>query len=639
VEETESGLRLTLVCAEPVFNGEASGIDLRICLELKTGGKALLMKVLLDNRGRYEIRDLGLGCSGIGAPDENSFLALPSIYFGTLWRNPVGNMKRQTILWGGARQRADILASILQTDGLADTIPKDALQRLLNYQDASSVVLAYPGQSEDGMLGGWADYYGPGGGLGVGYLNRREYAMKLVVGAPGDSLSLRWHHFDLQGTMMGGRYPLEPGASFSSDYLMMVPHAGDWHRTADAYREEYAGAFAGDYVDWEETSPLAKETDLVFHYLAADRNNKTVNSFAAIAQDVENKIKLYGILPENVMVWIAGQGRHGHDNGNPDFFEMNEGAGGLSGIVKMMRRLQAAGVKAIQFYAHPYISDPELAENHVPEADTGLPFNWAGRKIGQLVCPYNRPWLKMWRERIVARLNEIGGTGIQIDQSPQQFAVCGRGGHLHGQDSLERLSANSKGIQAIVKVIRENAAREDVFIMSESAHDIQTRNMDIWQNRSGAEQPSQIARYTFPYRLLLNVDCSTAEGLMDAFAMGEIIVGQISLGTLRSPDITPFTDIIRETARIRRELREKRAPGFPYGFADRSGLEMSSSSLGGYVYRDDTGITVLYYAKEPVNGGLITVDGTALGFPDLRVDIAVDMNGDTMNYRIISVGE
>lgn len=636
LEETDNGLRVVFVYEYLKMQGIDTFINLRVYVQIQSGIESISVHAKIDNHGKYEISDLSLGCGGLNIPygDKNTFLAIPTVYFGTIWPDPLETIEACTIHCGQMKKRNEIRREITASD------------------ENSTVLFGYPGQSEDGLLSGWVDYYTKTGGIGVAYLNRQEYAMKLTVSKIRGNLDIRWHHFDLSGTMMGGVYPLEPGKSFTTDTMIITLHDGDWHRMADIYRNEFESTFRNDYVDWRTTSTLAKQIDLVFHYVMVDRDNNVIIHFEDIDRDIEEKIGWYGVKPENILVWIAGQGSHGHDRGNPDFFPCNEKLGGNQAAKDMLAKLHRLGVTNILYYTHPYISDPTHANYHVPQAEIGKPFHWAGRRLGNLVCPYNMPWLKMWEESILPGFNELEGTGIQIDQAAQQFAVCQTDGHLHANGSTERLAANSKGLQSIVNVIRNHSRNPDVFIMSESAHDIQCRNMDIWQVRSGNSYASEIGRYGFPYRILLNVDSClySAVEMLDSFARGEIICGQLITIAKRFSEIPSDTldnlaphvkaggntliPILRQAMDIRSELRAIHAPGFPFGFRDKIGLETSDSNCVGYVFRDESGVTILCYAKDAVNG-VLRYDGQSDDRPGLQKDIPIVLKKHGIAYYVL----
>ena len=136
--------------------------------------------------------------------------------------------------------------------------------------------------------------------------------------------------------------------------------------------------------------------------------------------------------------------------------------------------------------------------------------------------------------------------------------------------------------------------------------------MDIWTTtpgyyaKKGGELKREIVRYSVPYHLCANVGPSTAEDANYTFVNGFISWANTS-GTKE------VMAAQRQFAKLRRELRTTKAPGFPYGFKDTVGLQSSDPNLVARSYRSDDGISVLYFAKEDLEAN-VTVDTTAIGF-------------------------
>ena len=82
-------------------------------------------------------------------------------------------------------------------------------------------------------------------------------------------------------------------------------------------------------------------------------------------------------------------------------------------------------------------------------------------------------------------------------------------------------------------------------------------------------------------------------------------------------------------------MRDIKAPGFPYGFRDTLGLTTGTTNLVARTYRDDKGITVLYYAKQDVDT-TVTVNKKDLGFLDEGEEsFPVSLKKDNAGYQVL----
>lgn len=602
------------------------GIKIRVLLSINDDEGFLRSKLEVQNSEKCEICDLFLGVSSFGFDVQETVMTLPDIYFGKF---------------------------------------KKLSEINLNHLVCGETVYCYPGQG-DGLSAAWVDFSCGGQGIAIACLDKQELPIKLSLSQDNEDMNVRWHYFDLTKTKLGGDtagpentttfepdenytgiFAMEPGCSFSTDEFLIIPHSDDWHEVADIYRSEYEKVFKGNYLGWNQTSGLAKNIDVFLHYIMLGRDGKLVKRFDQVLSDVKQVTGKIGANPENVMVWIAGQGSCGHDNRNPDFFPPHPSTGGMEGLLLMMKQLKDFGIKGVMFYLHPYANHPE-ANFYVPQADMGRTFNWAGVKLGNQACVDCSQWLDMWREKICPYVAEAEATGVQLDQSPQSFMVCDRSDHLHGSDHVSAMAANSKGMQKIVEVMRQNCGCPDLFVMSEFGNDLLTRNMDIWQYHNLNNVNVEVLRFTFPYRLTLSYgDTNTVDGLNQRLINGTIMGVYADVGkatnwfgdNIQENDTSGWQisdellEIYSQAVRIRRELREKKAPGFPYGFRHDVGVKVTDPNLVVRVYKNDEGVTLLYYAKKTVNTK-ISLDEQIFNQLSLRkVDVSL-LEGEAA-YKII----
>lgn len=141
---------------------------------------------------------------------------------------------------------------------------------------------------------------------------------------------------------------------------------------------------------------------------------------------------------------------------------------------------------------------------------------------------------------------------------------------------------------------------------SEGGSDVGARYFDLWE--AGGKSPFEIVRYTHPDKLIV-LFASDAEDINRAFIYGMVVLRGVD--ALTPPEMV---DAVRKYVELRRQIRERKAPGYPYGFRDDRGLSISTPSVVAKVFSDSRGITVTYYATEAASTEL-SINGQMLGQP------------------------
>jgi len=352
--------------------GNSTGVKLTVYITLKDKADYFLIKAKVENNGKYGITNFFSGWGGLVADvcREKEHLAVPDWSFGTIWYNPRDSFKER------------------ETFG-------------------------YPIMGGMGCLdAGWIDLYGEKGGIGIGYLNKQRLTMFFNIQAQNEGMGINWRLFNLtdpkaeeEWDIVGGIYPLRPGESFTTDPWILAPHAGDWHRMADIYRQEHEEVFKGEYVTWEETSETAKNIDLAVFYEVFNVRGwppfykpHTNTKFTDVPAAIERCIKKSKIDPKNLVVSVLGHSIHWCMY-LPDWFPCAPEAGGDEGCKAMIAELRKMGVEAIMFYTHLHYNHPK-ANDYVAEADTGYDHqneNW--KQIGNVACVAHETWQKLWEEK------------------------------------------------------------------------------------------------------------------------------------------------------------------------------------------------------------------------------------------------
>ncbi len=590
--------------------GSRTGISLRVTVTLDGDADYFRIRAHLENHGQYSITNLFSGSGDLVADQahEKEALAVPGWSYGTIWSNPYESFSER------------------ETFG-------------------------YPIFGSNACLdAGWIDLYGPTGGIGIAYLNRQGLSMHFNVQRSGKGMNLNWQLFDLmhekartRWTAVGGIYPLKPGQNFDTDTWLLAAHAGDWHRMADIYRSEYEKVFQGDFLNWESTHPLAKnldfiKTETVLNIRDQLKGEPSLVQFEAIPERIGRAIEVSGVKPENTILALMGHSIHWCLY-MPDFLPLCPEGGGEAGFKKMVTDLRSRGINNFLFYTHLFYNHPK-ANDYVPEAETGYDHqNVLWKEIGNVACMTTPAWVDLWKKKYIPGYRDLGAAGIFIDQGPTQYIVCPNPAHPHGDDSVAMLGNSVKGVDGLIEAFRTNFGGKRPLFWSEAGSDIQARKTDIWScahksaYASGGESRHEIVRYTFPYRVCVDDSPANARDVNNILVNGFVLGGWM---TEFDPSAKELAPTIQQYSRIRRELRDSKAPGYPYGFRDTNGLRVSDSNLVARSYVSEAGVTVVYYAAEPVTDARVQIDKAVLGFEGPSTEeFVVTLEKNQAGYKVV----
>lgn len=502
---------------------------------------------------------------------------------------------------------------------------------------------------------GWFDYFGRTGGIGFAYVNREgtHTVLEAQPSGRGVSMSFRtlrlkgayWHNERMQPAWRRENllYPLKPGESFSTGEWLLIAHTGDWHSTAQVYRDRYNTAFAGDMITTETLHPVCKRALVCvdfglaslggWNYLPPVRTvDHQFSEIGPLVREVVDALQVEAsYVGVNAGAWARHMGRL------PEYFPCAPEAGGQEACKKMVQELRRdIGVNYVMFFTHVAYNHPK-ARNHVPEADSGVTLNPTN---GNNACIDNSAWLAVYRDQIVPVWRDMGINAVNCDEGTDARWLCDREGptHIHGTEAAQILSQHSRGLSRLQRTIR---ATLDAAMKTEGCGDITGRWIDIFEWRDPSAQFSMPEHlwvgYGDPYDPVF-ANHWFVHGLMQEF-YPQFEDGRAS--EVRSKK----GDAPRRLIQLRKELMiDKKAPGYPFGFRDSVGLWVEGqdravapswrvkSYVAGYtptversdwpeglvakVFSGEAGITVCYHATVPLETTLI-VDCAALGHANL----------------------
>jgi hypothetical protein len=366
--------------------------------------------------------------------------------------------------------------------------------------------------------------------------------------------------------------------------------------------------------------------------------------FRVIPRMVKDTIERSGVAPENLMVsllvfWNKAPLYY------PDHFPCGRenAKEAIAECRKTVADIRAMGVETVMLFTHLFYNHPE-AEDYVPEADTGYDHqNVFWNDIGHVACVEQTEWQDLWKNKYIPGFKSMDVNGLLLDQGPVAHMVCANPDHIHGTDTVKMLSSFSRGTDMQIKAFREVFKDRGCFLWSECSGDVPTRNVDMWAGvtpgaaaSAGIAQTMDIVRYAFPYRL-----CSYSAFLEDwtVTDVNECLVKSYVAGgyfgfELEKKWAPELDEAIAQYIRIRKELRDKAAPGYPQGFKGTVGLNVGDSDVVARAYVGNGGLTIVYYARKDVST-VIDIDTKALGLHLGNRGLSVSLKKDEAGYSIV----
>lgn len=472
---------------------------------------------------------------------------------------------------------------------------------------------------------GWADYSGARSGIGMGYVNQQGIQLMFDLDPTPEGLIQGWHLFDTRGywhfeNMMNAEQkrlllqPLEAGNNFTTDEWLIVLHEGDWHRTADAYRERYLEAFRNDYVDWEGLPARTRQQDVRLGCWVAENSignhypRLVLMPLREIAPQVKEALRTCGIPPERASMNVTFF--HPHVGRYPEFFPVFPAAGGEEGWKEMLAQLRPLGLAGLTGYTHLAYDHP-AASNYVVEADALDTTVTINPTAGHRACVDNSAWQALWRERLIPAYRAHGFQGVFADEGHFPWGTCSVAGkaHTHGTSAVGILTANTRGILGLHRLLHDGLGPGS-SIMVEGSGDVAGR----WADENQA-YPDPAVAYTLPFRRYFwGVDATTPQADLDTIVNLCLAHGYALEFSLHRGQPLRGAPTIRRYIRWCQRLR--RQPGYPQHFRDSVGVTGGADGLVVKAFSGPAGITVVYYATEAVQAQL-EIDGTRLNHPHL----------------------
>lgn len=370
----------------------------------------------------------------------------------------------------------------------------DPLNRFARDQ---SVVLEYPAM---GSMQ-WMELGNPMEGLYLASLDKSISYTELYFGKDGETPSMTISKFPF----------LAPGSEWVSHPYAVGIHAGDWHWSADRYREWLESWLRKPLVPkWVQELPAIHWTQVVLP------QNKLARTFADLPSLFD---KLQSSLGRPPVLYVHGWWEGGFDTKIPEYVVSGK-AGGEDALRNAIDYIQSRGGKVV-LYFNGRLTDT-TTETYKVHSHSWSAINAQGgeyyEKYGTLNAVVNCPGVQEWRNALLEyTLNasrEFGMDGMQYDQVGCAWArLCYSPSHDHSTPAMAWAEYTS-----FLRFHREaqNALNEDFFYGTEELVDVFTPYFNWgfdWMGNSPqlglfpflrsrvGEYFPELARYTMPWHI------------------------------------------------------------------------------------------------------------------------------------------
>lgn len=471
----------------------------------------------------------------------------------------------------------------------------------------------------------WMDLSGPEGGLAlINYMREPQNGAvcfeNLAGYGDGFNLAMGWAHLIRVG----------PGERWVSPPMGISVHGGDWHATADRYREWF------DDVHPPDTSRPHLKSMLGFQNVLFRGFDGTPIRPLEEIPEVAQVGRRFGI--DHLCVWdtltlgnYAKQCDRDLTDYPPDEREL---------LREMLTRAEQEGTRtsALINFRHPLgsevESDPSVTGQVMRRFDgTFRTENWsASHNHGTLFIKHLGPesWIYSpfspeHRERIMRITREyldLGYTSMFYDQPFEVNPDYGRSDappeYTH-HEALERI----REVRSVIL-----AGDPDAIVIGEECDVFAQDAVDMWMSWSisqpCAASTAAVMRYSIPHTMLSWVIDHEPERAALAFALGMYLCLMIHGGEGTLADVPELAELVGQMADLRKKTADRTTRA---RFTDSLGLEIDADeALLAFSYDSPGGPAVIVAAPAKPAGGRIAVDRGAFSAP-----------GDPAESRILAL--
>ncbi len=422
---------------------------------------------------------------------------------------------------------------------------------------------------------------------------------------------------------------VEPGQTWESCEFGVGVHEGDWHETADRFRQWLAGW-------WRpcDTPPALREKIGLLHIHTHGFSGERHHEFAelpAIAQDARR----YGV--HDLMVWDNTASVYCRpDRG--DFWEMP--AARKRELKQALAEVKRGGTAVSAFVNWRLACEynrtwdqlrPLVQEGLFGVGLFGFPcgtldggrYGDPGYEMGSHAVCCGADGYLPYARKVLRRTLSLGFDVIAADQAAEwNYCLSREHGHASPWEAWERT------YNWFAEVTRTTRRRSpDAYTIAELPDLYNTQHIDLWWHwywREGGGANAPLFRYVLPSMIpCWCVDENQREMVAEAFAVGAFMaIATRDMAGL----LSDAPDLAAQIARLA-ELRRATAPFVSHGqFRDNRGLTIQGAA--GYVYTSARGVAVALANGSPrKRTARVVLSPEAVG-RDVGMDCTLHVEGE-----------
>lgn len=391
---------------------------------------------------------------------------------------------------------------------------------------------------------------------------------------------------------------VEPGQTWTSCEFGVGVHQGDWHATADRFRQWLSGW-------WRpcDTPPAVREKIGLFHVHTHGFSGERYREFAelpAVARDA----KQFGV--HDLMIWdYTASVYYRPDRG--DFWEMPVARREeLKQALAAVRKLGCSATAFVNWrlaaeFSRTWKDLKPLAQEGLFGVDVfGFPsgtmdggrYNDPGYEIGMRALCCGADDYLPYARRVLKRTQGLGFDVTSVDQAAElNYCLSRRHGHASPWDAWKRT------YDWYAEVTRTTRKRNpEAYTIAEIPDLYNTQHIDLWWIWMWRDTTmANVFRYVLPSMIpCWCLDENQRDTVADAFATGSFLAVATRDMTGLLSDAPELAAQIGRLARVRRAT----APFVSHGqFLDNRGLTVSGGK--GYVYASPRGLAVALANGKP----------------------------------------
>ena len=587
---TENRESTILRYANLEVEGKPSGISAEVILNMPEGTDEIRMSLQLTNRGDETVNTaIFPWVNGWQDPDDSDQIVL-----GPAFKKLLSELSHWCPAWGNDTLRHELTA---------------------DYPTFASVP--------------WADISGKDGG--VSFVNYQRQARQFFVAAK----NMPGHAPQRCAGLLWGFYAyVPPGCQWESPLIGISVHDGDWHQTADRYRQ-WADSWLAP-----ASSRALRESIGSEHVFFNSFDGTPFHSYEEMPQ-IAATGRRHGV--RELCVWDTPSLGIYCSQYPADANLLKYGAADRQAIRRSIQQAVAEGsdVSALVNFVllNPTLdlyeteglaSEVQRAYDGSPKVEVWsaryVPGRWKTSHLGPY-CPFSSPFsdrIRRWILDLVQQYLDLGYTSLFYDMPFETHPDYSR----KDDGCIPEMTYAAK--VELIGAVREKlrAKNPDASIMGEQCDVFGSEVIDQWMAWSWSDLDIATAirlHYSLPQTVINCVIDSDINLASHAFAAGLHLFLMTKSGTGSLSDVPELAEHVRSLSTLRKRCAARTVHA---RFCDQMGLSVrTSDELVAFSYESETGPAVIVAAPERTGRIVVSLDRQQFAHPGAEQGRLVHLDG------------